>query len=380
MLATQSKYATTDLPGIGGVTVFVQGALGGQIGSIRGTHPPGPDGTPLTVLGHAMEQAIGTNAAALALKALADDRRVGQRAAAVVQERDVHGADREHVLPRRVPRRAARAERSRGRLVGYDPDEPIDVGNYPWITLRSTFLAGRSARRSSPRRASCTPSCGSAATTARGAGAGRCSTTRSRTCRSSTRRRRRRTCATSCSRTPACGIRSASGSREDYVGYIVPAYNYVLDPERPVHRRGRGRSLRGGLLAVAVRRAARGAPDPRATQVPKPVTAPGLRFLSDRCLRPLALPWVSGGRDLARVGGHAPLHACSLSLRRWPCSPSRDAPTTTRIPRTTTSTRRPRSSCSTRSCSELETDLEDMLIREVWANIDRYDTDYGWGA
>jgi len=32
------------------------------------------------------------------------------------------------------------------------------------------------------------------------------------------------------------------------------------------------------------------------------------------------------------------------------------------------------------SCSQLETDLEDMLIREVWANIDRYNTDYGWGA
>ncbi len=31
------------------------------------------------------------------------------------------------------------------------------------------------------------------------------------------------------------------------------------------------------------------------------------------------------------------------------------------------------------SCSALETDLEDMLIREVWVNIDRYDTNYGWG-
>jgi len=32
------------------------------------------------------------------------------------------------------------------------------------------------------------------------------------------------------------------------------------------------------------------------------------------------------------------------------------------------------------SCSQLETDLEGMLIREVWASIDRYDTNYGWGA
>ena len=42
VLTTESKYADTDLPGLGGVTVFVQGALGGQIGSLRGTHPPGP--------------------------------------------------------------------------------------------------------------------------------------------------------------------------------------------------------------------------------------------------------------------------------------------------------------------------------------------------
>jgi hypothetical protein len=31
------------------------------------------------------------------------------------------------------------------------------------------------------------------------------------------------------------------------------------------------------------------------------------------------------------------------------------------------------------SCSQLETDLEDSLIREIWANIDRYNTNNGWG-
>ena len=66
VLAANTKYTATDLPGLGGVTVFLQGALGGQIGSLRGTHPPGPGGTPITMLSHAMERAIGTNAAALA--------------------------------------------------------------------------------------------------------------------------------------------------------------------------------------------------------------------------------------------------------------------------------------------------------------------------
>ncbi|MBA3453732.1 MAG: beta-propeller domain-containing protein, partial [Deltaproteobacteria bacterium] len=32
------------------------------------------------------------------------------------------------------------------------------------------------------------------------------------------------------------------------------------------------------------------------------------------------------------------------------------------------------------SCSQLETDLEDMLIREVWANIDRWNMNRGWGG
>jgi hypothetical protein len=32
------------------------------------------------------------------------------------------------------------------------------------------------------------------------------------------------------------------------------------------------------------------------------------------------------------------------------------------------------------SCTQLETDLEDALIREIWANIERYDSNYGWGA
>src|SRR5262249_38893782 len=71
--AAESKYAATDLAGLGGVTVFVQGALGGQLGSRRGTHPPGPGGVPVTMESHAMDQAIGTNAAARALTALRDE-------------------------------------------------------------------------------------------------------------------------------------------------------------------------------------------------------------------------------------------------------------------------------------------------------------------
>jgi len=136
VLTTESKYAATDLPGLGGVTVFVQGALGGQIGSLRGTHPPGPDGTPLTEVGHAMDQAIGTNAAAKALTALATTgESVSELPLAVksasynarIDNVYFHVAFLIELLGPHP-------------LIGYDPDEPIDVGNLPWMPIRTTFL------------------------------------------------------------------------------------------------------------------------------------------------------------------------------------------------------------------------------------------------
>ncbi|MBL0217952.1 MAG: hypothetical protein IPQ07_29240 [Myxococcales bacterium] len=136
VLATESKYAATDLSGLGGVTVFVQGALGGQIGSIRGTHPPGPGGVPLTMESEAMEQALGTNAAAKALTALAQSGEsvselpLSFKSAvfnARIENTFLHVA---FLISLVGPH----------PLVGYDPDQAIDVGNYPWIPLRGTFV------------------------------------------------------------------------------------------------------------------------------------------------------------------------------------------------------------------------------------------------
>jgi len=141
VLATETPYTTFDLPGLGGVAVFFQGALGGQIGSIRGTHPLGPDGTPLTVVGHPMEQAIGTNAAALALKALAANGETASDLPLSFKTASFHGRIENTFLHVAflVGLLGTEAE-TKDVLVGYDPDEPIDAGNYPWIKLRSTFL------------------------------------------------------------------------------------------------------------------------------------------------------------------------------------------------------------------------------------------------
>jgi hypothetical protein len=134
--AAQSKYAAQDLAGLGGMTLFVNGALGGQIGSLRGTHPPGPGGTPITEVGHAMDEAIGTNAAAKALTALADRGEMVTTLPLSIKSAVYH----------------ARVENTYFHVaflidllgphprVGYNPDNPIDEGNYPWLPLRATYL------------------------------------------------------------------------------------------------------------------------------------------------------------------------------------------------------------------------------------------------
>jgi len=136
VLASESIYADTDLAGIGGITVFVQGALGGQIGSLRGTHVPLADGTKSTTLGHEFEAALGTNAAAKALTALAD---TGESVSVLsltltsatynarIDNTYFHVAFLISLL-------------GPHELIGYDPDEPIDVGNLPWLPLRATYL------------------------------------------------------------------------------------------------------------------------------------------------------------------------------------------------------------------------------------------------
>jgi hypothetical protein len=133
-----SFYAQPALAGLGGVCMFVQGALGGQIGSLHNTHPKEPDGTPYNVESDHMEQLLGRNAAARALIALRDT------------------GETTSVLPLAVKsaKFAARLDNtlfhvavlvgifgdSDNLLIGYDKDKTIEEGNYPWLPLRSTFV------------------------------------------------------------------------------------------------------------------------------------------------------------------------------------------------------------------------------------------------
>ncbi len=136
VLASESIYAQTDLPGLGGITVFVQGALGGQIGSLRGTHIPLPDGSKTTTVGHTFEQALGTNAAAKALTALATtgesvtELPLAMKSAAYNARIDNTYFHVAFLISLLGPH----------PLIGYNPDDPIDVGNLPWMPMRSTYL------------------------------------------------------------------------------------------------------------------------------------------------------------------------------------------------------------------------------------------------
>ena len=126
----------TPLPGIGGVTVFVQGALGGQIGSIRNAPVPGPDGTPITESGHPKEQALGLNLGERALELLADeaetvsDLPLSYRTAKFHARIDNVGFQVAFLIDLLAPH----------ALVGYDPDESIGPSNTPWLPLRASYL------------------------------------------------------------------------------------------------------------------------------------------------------------------------------------------------------------------------------------------------
>ncbi len=126
-----------DIPGLGGVTVFAQGPLGGQIGSFRGDVAiPGPDGTPITETGHPKEQALGTNLARRALEVLATDSEVfsdlpvSYRTATINARMENNGLQVAYLIDILAPHAA----------VGYDADLPLGPGNHPWLPLKLAYF------------------------------------------------------------------------------------------------------------------------------------------------------------------------------------------------------------------------------------------------
>jgi hypothetical protein len=125
------------IPGLGGVTVYVQGALGGQVGSLRSTAPLGFDNLPVdNDEGHLFERVLGFNLARRALDVLeregetVSELPLSYRTALFHARVENVGFQVAFIVDLLAPH----------PLVGYDPNQPVGPGNEPWIPLRSTYL------------------------------------------------------------------------------------------------------------------------------------------------------------------------------------------------------------------------------------------------
>ena len=123
-------------PGLGGMTLYLQGALGGQVGPI-GTRPIGPDGAPIEGEGFARAEAAGTNVGRLALEAItsaelaedvADPRLTMRTGELMLRVENVLY----HV--------AALVGVFRRDLYGWDQEAQIDADNMPYVRSRVTYL------------------------------------------------------------------------------------------------------------------------------------------------------------------------------------------------------------------------------------------------
>jgi hypothetical protein len=135
---TYTNPPNAEIPGLGGVTVYVQGALGGQVGSIRSTAPLDFAGVPMTdhSNGHLFERVLGTNLARRSLEILATSSET-------VSELPLsYRTAKFHALVQNVGFQAAFIIDllAPHPLVGYDPEQPVGPGNEPWIPLRATYL------------------------------------------------------------------------------------------------------------------------------------------------------------------------------------------------------------------------------------------------
>lgn len=120
------------IPGIGGTVVFVQGALGGQVGPGQ-AHPIGPDGTPITERGFAKAQACGTNLARLVLEQLPGaevvaDPELSYRTATLWAELENIAFQTMFIIG------------VFDRWASYDDTQPVGEDNIPWLRSRETYL------------------------------------------------------------------------------------------------------------------------------------------------------------------------------------------------------------------------------------------------
>lgn len=127
--------ARDSLPGLGGITVFQNGALGGQVGPNGGVAPIGEDNLPIRQGGFPKAIAAGRNVAALALRALASGGVEASVTAVRYRSAPIYCRARNTLYGVLYNQRTVERE-----LIGYDTRRAVGVGNYPWVRSRVTYL------------------------------------------------------------------------------------------------------------------------------------------------------------------------------------------------------------------------------------------------
>jgi hypothetical protein len=221
---------TRDLPGWGGVTVFVQGALGGQIGSIRSTAIPDRQGNLITAESHAKDEALGANTARRALETLLDEGEIvgdlplSYRSASFAARLDNTGLQ--------VAVKIGLIKPNEHRLVGYDPNAGIDETNPPWLPLRATYLQiGPLGLVTAPGELH--PELWVGGYDGSWSWGWPLMDTTKPNAPDLSKAPKGPYLRDLVLANPGVRYPVLAGLAEDYVGYIVPAYNYVLDPSNP---------------------------------------------------------------------------------------------------------------------------------------------------
>lgn len=131
----ENGLADEGLAGVGGITVYVQGPLGGQIGP-KNTFPIGPDGMPITEYGNLLKAEVeGKQLGRMALEMLADSPE--EVAAPELSFRTGE-------LFARIDNVGYQAFGLTGvldrQLFGYDPNRAVEGDNIPWVRSRESVV------------------------------------------------------------------------------------------------------------------------------------------------------------------------------------------------------------------------------------------------
>jgi hypothetical protein len=123
------------LSGLGGTTVFFNGALGGQVGPGGGVHPRDPMGMMVSDAGFRKAELVGTNVARLGLQALARD---------ATESRETAVSYRTAPLYARVENIGYGIFYNMNvfdrELFGHNPRMPLGTMNPAWVRSRVTYL------------------------------------------------------------------------------------------------------------------------------------------------------------------------------------------------------------------------------------------------